>query len=565
MHLENKRISKQIQNLENNLAQANSVQRKIDALNDLAWKLRISQCSRATVLSQEAIELSKTGEYAKQHYSRGLAKSLITLAFLDSEAGKLDTAASQCIEALSYVEDQNSSEIYIDGFFTLGWIFYYLGDIPSALDYGLQALNLSQELKLKDREAWALDAVASFYRDPEQSVEMHERALKIFENLHDVEGQSRVLNNWACVLLDKGEPPAALEKSKKCLQLIQKHAMKKDEIFVSGTMGEILIAMGEYSQAQEILREAISLANTYGPDVSYVYLLVDMGQIFLAQTELKQAETYFLEALTVATTLDIQSERMRCHQHLSEVYERWGNFDQALEHYKIFHALKENVAGESSARQIATLKMSHQIETVKRDAEIQHLQNEKLKLEIEEHKRIQAILENLATRDPLTNLNNRRHFLLLAEKEWHRALRYKHPFTVLMLDLDHFKQINDQHGHSIGDQALISVAGIIQAALRTSEIAGRYGGDEFAIILPETTAENGLVVSKRICNEIIKQVIQTETEPITLTASIGVAGLSDKNRESIQSLDTLLNRADKALYEAKRAGKNQTYFYPDEE
>ena len=565
MHLENKLVSKQIQDFENDLAQANSVQSKIDALNNLAWKLRISQRTRATDLSREAITLSKTGEYANQHYYRGLAKGLITLAFLDSEAGKLDTAASQCIEALSYIEDQYSSEIYIDGFFTLSWIFYYLGDVPSALDYGLQALKLSQELKLRDREAWALDSVASFYRDSEQSVEMHERALKIFENLHDLEGQARVLNNWACVLLDKGDSPAALEKSKQCLQLIRKHSMKKDEIFISGTMSEILIDMGEYSQAQEILQSAISLADTYGPDISYVYLLVAMGQTYLAQNELEQAETYFLEALAVATNLEIRRERMRCHQHLSEVYERWGSFEQALEHYKIYHALKESIAGESSARQIATLKMSHQVETLKSYAEIQRLQNEKLKLEIEEHKRIQAILENLATRDPLTNLNNRRHFLLLAEKEWHRALRYKHPFTVLMLDLDHFKQINDHYGHSIGDQALISVAGIIQAALRASEIAGRYGGDEFAIILPETTAKNGLVVSKRICNEIIEQVIQTETGPIALTASIGVAGLSDKNRNSISSLDTLLNRADKALYKAKRAGKNQTYLYPGEE
>ncbi|MBN1452424.1 MAG: diguanylate cyclase [Anaerolineales bacterium] len=563
--MENKRVSKQIQELEEELSQANSAQNKIDALNNLAWKLRISQCARAADLSQEAIRLSKTDEYTKQHYHRGLAKGLITLAFLDSEAGKLDMAASQCIEALSYIEDQYSSEAYIDGFFTLGWIFYYLGDIPSALDYGLQALKLSQELNLRDREAWALDAVASFYRDPEQSVQMHAKALKIFEDIQDVEGQSRVLNNWACVLLEKGDPPAALKKSEKCLQLIQKHSMKKNEIFVSGTMAEILIAMGEYSQAQEILQEAISLGETYGPDISHAYLLVAMGQTFLAQNELEQAETYFLEALAVATNLEIRSERMHCHEYLSEVYERRGNFDQALEHYKIFHALKESVAGESSARQIATLKMSHQIETVKRDAEIQRLQNEKLKLEIEEHKRIQAILENLATRDSLTNLNNRRHFLILAEKEWHRALRYKHPFTVLMLDLDHFKQINDRYGHSIGDQALISVAGIIQATLRASEIAGRYGGDEFAIILPETTAQNGLLVSRRICNEIIEQVIQTETGPIALTASIGVAGLSDENRKSIQNLDALLIRADKALYKAKRAGKNQTYLYPDEE
>ena len=554
-------IPDEIQHLEAIIAQTKSIREKIDALNHLAWKLRISQPSRATELSQEAIALSKTGKYTEQPYYEGISRGLITLAFLDSEAGKLDIAASQCIEALSYIENQRSSETYIDGFFTLSWIFYYLGDVPSALDYSLEALKISQELDLRDREAWALDAVASFYRDPEQSIQMHEKALKIFEDLHDIEGQSRVLNNWACILLDKGDYPAALKKGKKCLQLIQKHSMKKDEIFVSGTIGEILIAMGEYAQAQEVLQEAVPLAELYGPDISHVYLIVALGKTYLAQNDLERAEAYFLEALEAATRLEIRSERMQCHQQLSEVNERKGRFDQALEHYKIFHALKESIAGENSARQIATLKMSHQIETVQRDAEIQRLKNARLQLEINEQRRIQSILENLATRDSLTNLYNRRHFLNLAEYEWKRALRYGHPISVLMLDLDDFKQINDRFGHATGDQALIMVAGLIQGALRRVEIAGRYGGDEFAVILPETPTEKGFIVGKRIHKEITGQEIQTKTGLIKLNVSIGVAGLSNGAREKMRSFEELLHQADKALYNSKGSGKNQVSIY----
>ncbi len=556
-------IPHDIQHLETIIDQAGSTREKIDALNHLAWKLRISQRTRAAELSQEAITLSKTGEYHKRHYYEGVARGLITLAFVDSEAGKLDVAASHCIEALSYIEHQRSSETYIDGLFTLSWIFYYLGDVPSALDYSLEALKISQELELSDREAWALDAVASFYREPEQSIPMHEKALKMFEDLHDVEGQSRVLNNWACILLDKGDLPAALEKSETCLQLIRTQCTKKDEIFVSGTIGEILIAMGKYVQAQAVLQEALSLAELYGPDISHVYLIVALGQTYLAQNDLEQAESNFLEALEAATHLEIRSEKMHCHQQLSEIYERQGKLDRALEHYKIFHALKESIAGENTARRIATLKMSHQMETVQRDAEIQRLQNAKLQLEIDEQRQIQAILENLATRDPLTNLYNRRHFLALAEQEWKRASRYGHPFSVLMLDLDDFKQINDHYGHATGDQVLIAVAGMIQGSLRKVEIAGRYGGDEFAVILPETPTEKGLIVGRRIHDKVADKSIKTNKGVIHITVSIGIAGLSSGAQNPIKSLEELLHQADQALYHSKGSGKNHVSLYKE--
>ena len=563
--MENKRVSKQIQELEEDLAQANSVQSRIDALNNLAWKLRISHYERAQSLGNEAFELSRSGDYTQEPYCHGLAASLVTLAFLDSELGLLESAIQRCFEAVNLIGKLPPSQTMVDTWFTLGWVYYYLSDHPTALNYGLKALNLAQELGDREREAWALDAIASFDDDPFQATHMHEAAFNIFKEIEHVEGQFRVLNNWACALFDQGNFESALKTARAGMQLVKEQSLLREEINLNETIGSVLIAMGDYEQALECLQYAKILSDRYGPDIVYVWILVALGQVYLMKNDLEKAKHQLFQALKTATEWNINSEKMRCHQYLSELYEKQGKPEKALEHYKLFHSLKEIVAGESSARQIAMLKMAHKVETTQRDAEIQRLQNEKLKLEIDEHKRIQAILENLATRDSLTNLNNRRHFLILAEKEWQRALRYKHPFTVLMLDLDHFKQINDRYGHSIGDQALISVAGIIQAALRASEIAGRYGGDEFAIILPETTAKNGLLVSKRIRKEIIGQAIQTERRPITLTASIGVAGLSDENRNSIQALDTLLNRADKALYEAKRAGKNQTYLYPDEE
>ena len=546
---------------EEKLAQAISIHDKIDAINQIAWKLRIGHPERARTLSKEAASLAKAGNHSV--YAQGLAASLITLAFLESEDGDLESSISDCLKALSLLKDDHPSDYLIAAWYTLGWSYYYSGDFPAALEYGLKALKKSEEVGIKEKEAWALDLTASTFKDPTQAIPMYQKALRIFYELTDSEGQSRVLNNLACTLMELGDHSTALEYSQKSLQLAQDTHLKRDEINITGTIGEVFLAMGEYDQAKSHLQNAKLLAESYGRDISYIYILVDLGEVFLAQNEFEKAEQQLFFALDTATKWNLKNEKMRCHQFLSVLYEKQAKVDKALEHYQLFHSLKESVAGENSARQIAILKINHQVETTQRDMEIQRLQNAKLQLEIDEQKRIQSILENLATRDSLTNLYNRRHFLTLAEYEWKRALRYGHPFSVLMLDLDDFKHINDRFGHATGDQALILVAGIIQAALRKVEIAGRFGGDEFAVILPETPTEKGLIVSRRIHDEISSQSIETNTGPINLTVSIGIAGLSKGNREQVKSLDELLHRADLALYHSKGSGKNQVSLYTD--
>jgi diguanylate cyclase (GGDEF)-like protein len=554
-------VSKNFTQSEKRLAQVFSALDKIDSTNQLAWKLRIYQPERARALSVEAAGLATAKDQSV--YTRGLAASLITLAFLESEEGDLESAISDCLKALSLLKDDVTSENLISAWYTLGWSYYYSGDFPAALEYGLKALSKSEEVGSKENEAWALDLAASTFKDPTQSLLMYQKALKMFDELNISEGKVRVLNNMACALSELGDQNAALEYCQKSLELAQEIELKRDPINIIGTMGQIFFAMGKYDQAKSNLQNAKRLAENYGRDIGYIYVLVDLGGVCLAQNEFEEAEEQLFLALSTATKWKLKTEQMRCHGFLSELYEKQGKVDKALAHYKLFHSLKESVAGESSARQIAILKMSHKVETSQRDMEIQRLQNAKLQHEINEQKRIQSILENLATRDSLTNLYNRRHFLTLAEHEWKRALRYGHPFSVLMLDMDDFKLINDRFGHATGDQALIMVAGLIKGSLRKVEIAGRYGGDEFAVILPETPLESGSIVGKRIRDKVTKQPLKTNKGFINLTVSIGVSGLSSGVQDQVKSLEELLHQADVALYRSKDAGKNQVSVYTE--
>jgi diguanylate cyclase (GGDEF)-like protein/PAS domain S-box-containing protein len=170
-------------------------------------------------------------------------------------------------------------------------------------------------------------------------------------------------------------------------------------------------------------------------------------------------------------------------------------------------------------------------------------------VDISRHKEVEAHLDRLAATDPLTGLPNRTRFLEIARAEIERATRYQRAVTVMMFDLDHFKRLNDTHGHAAGDAALRAFAALCQATLRVNDVAARLGGEEFAAILPETTAANALTLAERLRSETER----LAPEGQRLTVSIGIAEV----RSGETSIDAALARADAALYAAKRAGRNR--------
>ena len=164
--------------------------------------------------------------------------------------------------------------------------------------------------------------------------------------------------------------------------------------------------------------------------------------------------------------------------------------------------------------------------------------------------------EQLATLDGMTGLYNRRHFELLAEAEWSRFQRYHRPLSVILLDIDQFKKINDQLGHEAGDQAIACVAALCREGKRATDVAARIGGDEFVILLPETDLERAWVMAERLRESIAVKIphsVQVANN-MPLTVSIGIAAGSI----SMSGIGALLRLADKALYEAKAAGRNCT-------
>lgn len=174
-----------------------------------------------------------------------------------------------------------------------------------------------------------------------------------------------------------------------------------------------------------------------------------------------------------------------------------------------------------------------------------------------ELKNAKETAERLAMTDVLSGLNNRRSFFERGESIFNTARRYGHATTVLMLDIDRFKAINDTHGHAAGDEVIKVLAGILRHSVRDSDIVGRIGGEEFAIILPDTNTEAAQDLCERMLNHIRRTAVRTNGLIITYTASIGIASRSEKDH----SLDELVAKADQALYLAKKEGRDRTAIY----
>jgi len=174
------------------------------------------------------------------------------------------------------------------------------------------------------------------------------------------------------------------------------------------------------------------------------------------------------------------------------------------------------------------------------------------RFELEQELKKQAELQ--AQTDYLTGVLNRRRFVELAERELARSIRFQRPFALLVIDLDHFKAINDTWGHSVGDRVLQQVAQLIRDTLREEDIFGRTGGEEFAAVMVETNYEDAREIASRLCISVADSVIvPQEAERIRVSISIGFSWLNGRNI----SFDSLMSEADSAMYEAKQAGRNR--------
>lgn len=304
-----------------------------------------------------------------------------------------------------------------------------------------------------------------------------------------------------------------------------------------------------------------------------------------AEEKLRQSEYYYrkLFETTGSATIVVGEDSVikRCNNHFvrlsscnsKEVIENhmvWTDFvaPQDLDRMSSYHEARSG-SGVSPPKEyefiFRDIKGNHKYAHVVLD--VMEGSNDRIAsiIDLTERKKIEdALLESeeryrhMATTDGLTGLFNRRHFYSLAENEVERAKRHHKELSIIMLDIDHFKDINDKYGHDAGDKALQEVARHAKEEMRNIDVVARYGGEEFLILLPETSIDDAWHVAERLRLRFSSHAFKYEKETYGITASFGVNSIKNhigKNNKNL--LELMIKGADEALYQSKREGRNR--------
>jgi diguanylate cyclase (GGDEF)-like protein len=551
-------MNSKVEDLETKLATESDPRTKIDLLNDLAWEIRDTDPARSKELGERAYQLASEDSFSEGSYLQGVVESLRCLAHANRRAGDLNLSVSQSTQALSYLESIDLPIVKADILRNIAISLGCLGNYADGLEFGFKALKLASAAHDQERQALILGSIGVIYvhsKNPDESVRTFHQALRLNRELGHKQDEALILNNMSLAYTALKDYDNALGSSLQALKLAEEANFAALIVTATGTIGEVYMAMGEYDQANQYLQKYLEGAYSTGSKRDMIWAFLLLGETDCHRRRETSALFYLTQASEMARQSGLRSEEAHCHELLADMYEQQGESKRALDHLRVFSQIRESIYNDDTARKIANLQVIYQVETAKRDAEIHYLKTVELQKEIEERKKIESTLERLAAIDPLTGILNRRKIISLAEKEFRKAVRVRAPLSLILLDVDHFKDINDNYGHAIGDQLLSAMIKTVCASLRTGDMIGRIGGDEFLIVLPETDLTQGRQIAERLQKTIALQTFNTHQDALTLTISLGVAELERDSR-----IEVLIDRTDRALYRAKRAGRNRIAF-----
>lgn len=538
---------KHIQQLEERLAVVRDRCERIDLLNKLAWVLRLIDTKRGARIAQEAYDLARAEEYTK-----GLADGLISLCEYNFTDYVL--ALTQALEALAIFEELGDIAGQARACYTLCWAHWSLDNFAEAVEIGQRGLELACSAEDHRLTADLWNNLGLAYKrsgNYEAGYAAYHQTLSLCRAHGDELTEAKVLTNIALAYVTQSEYEKALAYAEASARL------NIDIAIINGytllALGQAYCGLQQRAAAIACLEQAMDIGQNHDIAQLSLVALHTRSQICVEHQEFDQAIILLQQGLAFAEQSSSYLYGARCHETLSQVYEERGELAQALHHYKAFHRIRETLFNDTKSSRVQSLEIYHRTEMARREAEIYQLRNIELEREIAQRKKTEELLAHQARTDGLTGIANRRHFLNVARHEIAHAQSQGNALALALIDLDHFKQINDQYGHAVGDQALIAFTQTVQKNARTIDLFARLGGDEFALLFPMTTDEQAHHVLERIVQELSAYPVTSGSAQICITLSGGIAGLIAPE----ETVESLMSRADNALYRAKEAGRRQ--------
>jgi diguanylate cyclase (GGDEF)-like protein len=536
---------------------------QVDTIMARAWELRTSNPTEARSLTEDAL-----GSAITLAYRRGAGYGRRNFGYFEFSAGRYERALSQLSEALEIGRELEDHILVRDSLNFLGAVCTSLGDYAQGVEYVQSTLNQS---RLADDEPGVASSLTNLgllhhhLGQDEEAVGYHRESVRISQRLGDPHRQAVALNNLSIALIGLGHNDEAIE----ALIGAQPFATQTGDDDLAArvliNLSEAYGNRGEQAQALQAINQALGLLSS--DNESRGYGLMNAGLIHASADQPDLAIKLLTEGLRIAEQSAAKLLACQIHKHLSKLYKTTGRVNRALEHHELFYTLEREVRAEEAERKLRVTSAQREIERTRAESEIYRLRNVELAralASLQEADRLKSQLvrelndksvelDRQTKIDDLTGIHNRRYLEVTLAAEFARCRASGTPLSVAIIDVDHFKQINDHFSHQMGDQVLKAIAGVMLKSCRSQDLVARYGGEEFVIAMPGAPAAQALIICERIRRALESQDWTSFSPDLRVTISVG---LSEDPRAS--NHEKLLDAADARLYEAKRTGRNRT-------
>ncbi|NHQ85795.1 diguanylate cyclase [Iodobacter sp. HSC-16F04] len=515
----------------------------IDNINLRARQMCLHNKESALGLAEQACKLAVQIEY-----HLGYAQGLLNHARALARDPFFEESIALMRHSLMLGEEHALHAHIVDSLLEIAAAYYCQCEYDLALQYWSYCLDLS--LNLSDDHAYiqaqiGLGQIYYAHDDFAAALEHHKQAAEFV---------SKINNDQLCALLyiNLGGDYLSLLEYDEALTFLQQglfYAKKASHLeYVSEALcliGQVQWGLGKYQIARRNLLAALKLnlqlENQWGMAANYLAL----GKISLARRDVQSAEAYLAQGLLHATLRSAANLIFQFELLMADLAELKGDFKLALAYFKRFHHGQQAVKSQLSPHKLQAMKMQLEIESAR-------LENADLRRQrASQHKEIQRV-ERLASYDGLTGILNRRGLEEQGSELFQRQRQNQQSLSVLMIDVDHFKKVNDGCGHPVGDKVLRQIAALLKSGCRQDDLVGRYGGEEFVVLLPNHEGVAATEVGERL-RSLVDAWIWSRIHPeLNITISVGIASIVDD-----PSLEALLSRSDQCLYQAKQQGRNR--------
>jgi diguanylate cyclase (GGDEF)-like protein len=579
---------------------------QVDRLNAEAYRLRHSDTLQALSLCQQAHTRA-----LRLDYHQGICLSLLRWGVCSYILGHaLTEVRARLHAALELAQALDDAQAQIEALNILAMLDADSGAHGMSMQAYDKCLALAKSIGDTRSEGRTLGNMALVHRDLgryAQALDHLQRYLDLAERTGDEQGQTYALANMGQLLSTLGESEAARQALQRSLAIRYSQQDLARQSSTRLDLGKLLLKQGEISEARTHLLEAVQLsrrtgnlrdlcdalhglarAYQYDKDHDAVRQLLNeahelaaraddnqrlaavqlaIGKHLIELGDLDAAQTCLQGVLQRAESLSLPELLADTHQALASIAEAGADYQVALQHFRSFHQVREAMHGEQAQQHLRGLLIRQQVQEIQRQADGERIRSQELSSELDAARQADQekqllvqqlsaqaeMLHQLSREDGLTGVANRRWLDLQLVQEFERARRFAHPLSVAMLDLDHFKSINDRFTHLTGDKVLRAIGTLLRDACRRADVVARYGGEEFMLVLVETPLNK----AESLCEKLRQRIEQFDWATIHPELSGVTLSIGLESNAHFTQLEALIAAVDARLYEAKRQGRNR--------